>query len=158
MQKITTFLWFENEAEEAAKFYTSLFPDSEITDIQRYPEGSPLPAGTAMMVTFTLAGQQFMAMNAGEHREFGEAISLYVDCETQAEVDELWEQLTSGGGEESQCGWLRDRYGVSWQIIPSALPRLMRDPDPRRAARTMQAMLSMKKLDIAELEAAAAAA
>lgn len=156
MQKINTFLWFDQEAEEAAKFYTSLFPNSEITQVQRYGEGAPLPAGTVMMITFTLAGQQFMAMNAGPGHPFTDAISLYVDCEDQAEVDRLWDALTSDGGQEVQCGWLTDRYGLSWQIIPAALPRLLSDPDPERAGRAMQAMLAMQKIDVAALEAAAA--
>lgn len=155
MQKIITYLWFDNQAEEAAQFYTSLFPNSAITEVNRYGEGAPLPAGTAMMVSFSLDGQEFLALNGGPHFTFNEAISLYVRCENQAEVDELWTKLTSDGGEESQCGWLKDRYGLSWQIIPTALPELLGDPDPARANGAMQAMLGMQKIDIAALRAAA---
>lgn len=151
MQKITTFLWFDGQAEEAAEFYTSLFDDSKVLDVQRYGEGGPYPAGTAMVVTFELAGQKFSALNGGPQFAFTEAISLYVDCADQDEVDELWEKLTDGG-EESQCGWLKDRYGLSWQIIPAALPRLVGGPDPAGAQRALQAMLGMRKIDIQAME------
>jgi predicted 3-demethylubiquinone-9 3-methyltransferase (glyoxalase superfamily) len=154
MQKIVTFLWFDNQAEEAAEFYTSIFANSKITDVQRYGEGGPGPAGTTMAVTFELEGQQFIALNGGPHFRFTEAISLFVNCTSQEEVDRLWARLTEGG-EESQCGWLKDRYGLSWQIIPTALGELLGDPDPGRSQRAMQAMLSMKKIEIAQLEKAA---
>ena len=151
-QKITTFLWFDNQAEEAAAFYTSLFADSRIVRVQRDGE-----AGAAMMVEFELAGQRLLALNGGPHFTFNEAVSLYVNCETQEEVDELWARLTADGGEESQCGWLKDRWGLSWQIVPSRLPELISDPDPGRAERAMKAMLGMRKIDIRALEEAAAA-
>ncbi|MFI6993637.1 VOC family protein [Nonomuraea wenchangensis] len=151
-QKITTFLWFDNQAEEAAAFYTSLFADSRIVRVQRDGE-----AGAAMMVEFELAGQRLLALNGGPHFTFNEAVSLYVNCETQEEVDELWARLTADGGEESQCGWLKDRWGLSWQIVPSRLPELISDPDPGRAERAMKAMLGMRKIDIQALEEAASA-
>ena len=153
MQKITPYLWFDNQAEEAANFYTSIFKDSKIEDIQRYGEAGPGPEGTAMIVTFTLEGQQFFALNGGPQFKFTEAISLYVNCQTQAEVDELWQKLADGG-EEQMCGWLKDKYGLSWQIIPTALTELMSDPDPEKAGRVMQAMLQMQKIDVAELRRA----
>ncbi|MFE3452262.1 VOC family protein [Nonomuraea sp. NPDC059194] len=143
MQKITTFLWFDNQAEEAANHYVSVFGNSRIVEV------------TPMVVTFELEGQRFMALNGGPQFRFTEAISLYVDCETQDEVDELWAKLTADGGEESQCGWLKDKYGLSWQIIPKALPRLLGDPDPARAERAMQAMLKMSKINLKEMEDAA---
>ncbi|MEU8106507.1 VOC family protein [Nonomuraea muscovyensis] len=154
MQKITTYLWFDDQAEEAAEFYTSLFADSRIVSVQRYGDAGPGPAGQAMMVTFELAGQRFLALNGGPQFTFTEAISLYVDCETQEEVDALWTRLTEGG-EETQCGWLKDRWGLSWQIIPRALPELLSDPDPVKAQQVMKAMLGMQKIDISALEAAA---
>jgi predicted 3-demethylubiquinone-9 3-methyltransferase (glyoxalase superfamily) len=154
MQKITTYLWFDHQAEEAAAFYTSLFDDSRILDVQRYGEAGPGPAGTAMVVTFELAGQRFFALNGGPEFGFTEAISLFVDCSSQEEVDELWARLTEGG-KESHCGWLTDRYGLSWQIIPQALQELLSDPDPARAQRAMKAMLGMQKIDIKGLEDAA---
>ncbi|NUS05336.1 MAG: VOC family protein [Nonomuraea sp.] len=154
MQKITTYLWFDDQAEEAAEFYTSLFEGSRVLDVQRYGEGGPGPAGQAMMVTFELAGQRFLALNGGPRYTFTEAISLYVDCTTQEEVDDLWTKLTEGG-EESQCGWLKDRYGLSWQIVPRALQELMSVPDPAAAQRVVQAMLGMQKIDIRGLEEAA---
>lgn len=155
--KITPFLWYDTEAEEAAKFYASIFPDSVIGDVTRYPEESPEGlAGRAMTVTFSLAGQQVSALNAGPHFTFNEAVSFFVTCEDQAEVDTYWDALTADGGQESECGWLKDRFGLSWQIVPKRLLELQTDPDPERAGRTMRAMLSMRKLDIATLEAAAA--
>jgi predicted 3-demethylubiquinone-9 3-methyltransferase (glyoxalase superfamily) len=157
MQKIVTFLWFDDQAEEAARFYTSLFPNSKLGTISRYGDAGPGPKGSVMMVTFELAGQQFMALNGGPHFSFTPAISLLVNCESQAEVDELWEKL-SEGGRTDQCGWLQDRFGVSWQIVPTRLGELMADPDPARSKRVMEAMLKMGKLDLAELERAAAAA
>ena len=157
MQKITTYLWFDNQAEQAAEFYTSLFSDSAILEVSRYGEGAPVPAGTAMNVRFKLAGQEFIALNGGPHFTFNEAISLFVDCRTQQEVDELWSKLTADGGEESQCGWLKDRWGLSWQIIPTELPALLTDPDPARAQRAMHAMLGMRKIEIAAVKEAAEA-
>jgi predicted 3-demethylubiquinone-9 3-methyltransferase (glyoxalase superfamily) len=154
MQKITTYLWFDNQAEEAAEFYTSLFEDSRILEVHRYGDAGPGPAGTAMMVTFELAGQRFLALNGGPQFTFTEAISLYVDCASQEEVDELWAKLTEGG-QESQCGWLKDRWGLSWQIIPKALPELLGNPDPTKAQQVMKAMLGMRKIDIKALEEAA---
>ncbi|GAA2362898.1 VOC family protein [Nonomuraea africana] len=142
MQKITTYLWFDNQAEEAANHYVSIFPNSRVVEV------------TPMIVTFELDGQRFIALNGGPQFTFNEAISLYVDCENQEEVDELWAKLVDGG-EESQCGWLKDKYGLSWQIIPKQLPKLLSDPDPARAERAMQAMLKMSKINIKELEAAA---
>ncbi|MER6511107.1 VOC family protein [Nonomuraea sp. NPDC001636] len=154
MQKITTYLWFDNQAEEAAEFYTSIFADSRILEVQRYAEGGPGPAGQAMVVSFELAGQRFLALNGGPQFTFTEAISLYVDCGSQEEVDDLWARLTDGG-EESQCGWLKDRYGLSWQIVPRALQELMSVPDPAAAQRVVQAMLGMRKIEIRGLEDAA---
>jgi predicted 3-demethylubiquinone-9 3-methyltransferase (glyoxalase superfamily) len=153
MQKITTFLWFDNQAEEAAKLYVSLFKDSKITNVSRYGEGGPRPAGTAMIVNFQLAGQEYMALNGGPVFKFTEATSLFVNCETQEEVDRLWNKLTEGG-EESQCGWLKDKFGLSWQIVPTALGELMGDPDPVKSQRVLQAMLKMKKIDVAGLKRA----
>ncbi|MFI7612127.1 VOC family protein [Nonomuraea terrae] len=149
MQKITTFLWFDDQAEEAASFYTSLFADSRIVEVQRRGDGEP-----AMMVTFELTGQRFLALNGGPAYRFTEAVSLYVDCETQEEVDELWARLTEGG-EDSQCGWLKDRWGLSWQIIPRRLSELLTHPDPATAQRAAQAMMGMQKIDIKALEQAA---
>ncbi|AQZ63800.1 3-demethylubiquinone-9 3-methyltransferase [[Actinomadura] parvosata subsp. kistnae] len=149
MQKITTFLWFDDQAEEAAAFYTSLFPGSGILHVQRPGEGQK-----AVSVEFELAGQRFMALNGGPQYTFTEAISLFVDCESQEEVDELWARLTEGG-EESRCGWLKDRWGLSWQIIPRRLQELLQHPDPVTAQQVMKAMLGMQKIVISELEAAA---
>src|SRR6266511_1823176 len=157
MQKITTFLWYDTEAEEAANHYAGIFPDSRIVHVQRYGSAGPGTPGSVMTVTFELAGQQFIALNGGPHHKFTEAISLDVDCATQEEVDELWSKL-SEGGEEGPCGWLKDRFGLSWQIIPTALPRLLGDPDRERSQRVMAAMLQMRKIQIDELERAAAAA
>jgi predicted 3-demethylubiquinone-9 3-methyltransferase (glyoxalase superfamily) len=154
MQKITPFLWFDTQAEEAANFYTSIFKDSKILTVSRYGDAGPGPKGSAMTVSFQLEGQQFLALNGGPHFKFTEAISLLVNCESQQEVDELWSKLTSGGGSESQCGWLKDKFGLSWQIVPTALGRMMSDADPQKAKRTVEAMLQMKKLDIAALERA----
>jgi len=154
VQKIVTFLWFDNKAEEAATLYVSVFKNSKITSVSRYGEAGPGPKGTAMVVVFELEGQQFMALNGGPHFAFTPAISLLVNCESQAEVDELWDKLLAGGGQKSRCGWLQDRYGLSWQIIPTALGKLMSDPDPEKSKRVMQAMLTMDKIDIAKLQAA----
>jgi predicted 3-demethylubiquinone-9 3-methyltransferase (glyoxalase superfamily) len=153
MQKITTFLWFDDQAEEAAKFYTSIFKNAKIGTVSRYGDGAPRPKGTAMVVTFQLAGQEFMALNGGPLFKFTEAISLLVSCETQEEVDEYWEKLTAGG-QESQCGWLKDKYGLSWQIVPTALGKLLSDPDPEKSQRVMKAMLQMKKIDVKRLQQA----
>ena len=151
-QKITTFLWFDHEAEEAARFYTSLFPDSRIGEVRRYGSAGPGEAGSVMTVAFELAGQHYIALNGGPLFPFTEAISLQVDCDDQAEVDRLWLALTEGGGQESNCGWLKDRYGLSWQITPRRLMDLLGGPDPVRAQRVMGAMLQMKKIDIQALE------
>ena len=153
MQKITTFLWFDSQAEEAANFYASIFKNSRILEVSRYGDGAPFPAGTAMTVRYELDGQEFIALNAGPQFKFNEAISLYVDCADQAEVDYYWETLVDGG-EPSQCGWLKDRYGLSWQIIPSELPKLLGDPDPERAQRATQAMFTMTKIDVEALRRA----
>lgn len=153
MQKIVTFLWFHDQAEEAVNFYTSLFDDAKVTGLSRFPEGGMGEPGSVMTISFQLAGQDFIALNGGPQFSFTEATSLYVNCESQQEVDRLWNALTDGG-EEQPCGWLKDRYGLSWQIIPTILPRLMEDPDPARAKRVMDAMFTMRKIDIAALQAA----
>ena len=156
MKKITPWLWFDNEAEEAATFYTSIFQNSRILDVQRYGKAGPKPEGTVMTVTFELDGQELVGLNAGPEFTFTEAISLMVSCKDQAEVDYFWDKLTDGG-EESQCGWLKDRYGLSWQIVPTRLSELLGDPDPERSSRAMAAMMQMRKIDVAALEKAAAA-
>ncbi len=153
MQKITPFLWFDNQAEEAINLYVSVFKNSKILSVSRYGEAGPGPAGTLMTATFQLEGQEFMALNGGPDHKFTEAISLFVDCKTQEEVDELWEKL-SEGGEQGPCGWLKDRFGLSWQIVPSILGELLGDPDPVKSQRVMQAMLQMSKIDIAGLKRA----
>jgi predicted 3-demethylubiquinone-9 3-methyltransferase (glyoxalase superfamily) len=153
-QKIVPNLWFDTEAEEAAAFYTSVFDNSRIVKVMRYTEGAPRPAGTVMTVEFELDGQRFVGINGGPQFTFDEAVSFQVDCGTQDEVDYFWERL-SEGGEEGPCGWLKDRFGLSWQVAPSALRELLDDPDPERAQRAMQAMLQMRKLDIAALRRAA---
>ena len=156
MSKITPCLWFDGEAEDAAKFYVSLLPDSRIDHVQKNVSDSPAgKAGTALVVKFTLAGQSFLALNGGTRFEYTHAISFMVDCVDQAEVDRLWDALSAGGAVE-RCGWLKDRYGVSWQVVPRILPQLLGDPDPVKAQRVMQAMLQMVKLDIATLEVARA--
>lgn len=154
MQKFTPCLWFDTQAEEAAQFYTSVFKDSSIGEISRYGEGMPKPAGTAMTVEFTLNGQTFTALNGGPEFAFTEAISFQVDCADQAEVDEYWAALTADGGEESQCGWLKDKFGLSWQIVPRELQSVLGGPDPAGAQRAVQAMLQMRKLDINVLKEA----
>ena len=158
MQKITPWLWFDTEGEEAARFYTSVFRNSRITNISYYGEAGPRPAGTVMAVSFELDGQQFAALNGGPDYKFTEAISFQVDCGSQEEVDEYWTRLTEGGGQPGPCGWLKDRYGVSWQVTPTALYELLGDPDRGRSQRAMAAMLKMGKIDIAALYAAADAA
>jgi predicted 3-demethylubiquinone-9 3-methyltransferase (glyoxalase superfamily) len=153
MQKITPFLWFDGKAEEAANFYVSIFKNSKIETVARYGDAGPGPKGTVMIVGFQLEGQKFTALNGGPAYTFSPAISFYVNCETQAEVDELWEKL-SDGGKEIQCGWVTDKYGVCWQIIPSALMELMQDKDPVKSQRVFQAMMKMIKIDIEGLRRA----
>jgi predicted 3-demethylubiquinone-9 3-methyltransferase (glyoxalase superfamily) len=152
-QKITPFLWFNGQAEEAMLFYVSVFKNSSIGEVRRWGEPGPGPKGGVMSATFELEGQQFIALNGGPQFSFTPAISLFVDCRSQAEVDDLWERL-SAGGEKLPCGWVKDRFGVSWQIIPSALGELLGDPDPGKSAKVMRAMLQMKKIDVAALERA----
>jgi len=154
MGTITPFLWYDSEAEEAATLYTSLFPNSTILAVNRYGAAGPGPEGSVMTVSFELDGQRLVALNGGPAHPFTEAVSFVVDCTTQEEVDRYWNALTDGG-EESMCGWLRDRFGLSWQIVPSRLLELLADPDPEKSQRVMQAMLQMRKIDIAGLEAAA---
>jgi predicted 3-demethylubiquinone-9 3-methyltransferase (glyoxalase superfamily) len=153
MQKIVPFLWFEAQAEEAVAFYTSIFKNSKITSVSRYGEGSPGPVGTVMSINFVLNGQEFTALNGGPVFTFSPAISFFVNCETQEEVDGLWDKL-SAGGEQQQCGWLKDQYGVTWQIVPTILGKLLNDPDAEKSRRVMEAMLKMQKLDIAVLKQA----
>ena len=153
MQKMIPCLWFDNKAEEAMYFYTSIFKNSKIGEIARYGDAGPRPKGTVMTATFRLDGQEFMALNGGPEFTFSPAISFFVNCETQEEVDELWEKL-SEGGEKEQCGWLKDKYGVSWQIVPAILGELMQDQNPEKVRRVTQAMLQMGKLDIAKLKEA----
>jgi len=153
MQKITPFLWFNNQAEEAMNFYVSIFDNSRILSVSRYEEGGPGPAGEVMTATFELEGQEFMALNGGPDHNFTDAISFFVDCKTQEEVDRLWNKL-SEGGEPGPCGWLKDKFGLSCEIVPRLLGELMNDPDPVKAQRVMKAMLQMSKIDIAGLKAA----
>ena len=153
-QKITTFLWFDDDAEEAIRFYCSIFPDSKVLAETRWGEGGPAPAGTLMTAAFQLAGQEFMCLNGGPAFRFNEAISLLVHCNTQREIDDMWAKLTAGGGEPGQCGWLKDKYGLSWQVVPDALPEMMGDKDPARARRVSAAMMQMGKLDLAALKKA----
>jgi predicted 3-demethylubiquinone-9 3-methyltransferase (glyoxalase superfamily) len=154
---ITPCLWFDTDGEEAARFYTSVFPNSKILEISRYGEAGPRDAGTVMTVDFELDGRRFLALNGGPEFTFSEAISFQVSCHDQDEVDAYWSKL-SAGGEEGPCGWLKDRFGVSWQIVPTALPELLGSPDPETSQRVMRAMLKMKKIEIGELERAATAA
>jgi predicted 3-demethylubiquinone-9 3-methyltransferase (glyoxalase superfamily) len=154
-KKITPCLWFDTEAEEAARFYCSVFKNSQIVEISHYTDAGPRPAGAVMMVTFELDGQQLTALNAGPGRPFTQAVSLQVPCDTQAEIDHYWTALTRNGGEESVCGWLKDQFGLSWQIFPKRLVELELDPDRARAQRAMAAMMTMKKIDIAAIERAA---
>jgi predicted 3-demethylubiquinone-9 3-methyltransferase (glyoxalase superfamily) len=156
MQKITPCLWFDTEAEEAAEFYASVFPNSKIGDITRYGDAGPRPDGMVMTVSFELDGQELVALNGGPDFSFNEAVSFQVSCKDQDEVDRYWNAL-SEGGEEGPCGWLKDRFGLSWQIIPDRLPELLNDPDREKAQRVMQAMLQMQKIEVAELERAAEA-
>lgn len=154
MQKITPFLWYDGQAEEAAKLYTSLFKNASIGKISRYPPGVPGQEGKVMTVEFTLDGQEFIALNGGPHYSFTPAVSMFIKCETQEEVDKLWDAL-SDGGTIDQCGWLRDKFGLSWQVVPNGLQELLQDKDPGRAQRAVTAMMQMKKLDIRALEEAA---
>ena len=158
MQKITPFLWFDGNAEEAANFYISIFNNSKMGKITYFGEAGPGPKGSVLTVSFQLEGQEFVALNGGPHYKFTPAFSLYVDCETQVEVDSLWDKLLAGGGREDRCGWLTDKYGVSWQVIPRVLIELLSHKDPQISARAMQAMLQMKKIDIAKLQQAASEA
>ena len=157
MSKISPCLWFDTQGQEAAEFYTSVFPNSRILDVQHYGEAGPREAGTVMMVSFELDGRRFLALNGGPQFTFDEAISFEIDCESQAEVDEYWSRLGEGG-EEGPCGWVKDRFGVSWQVVPRRLTELLADPDPETAQRVMAAMLTMKKIEVAELEQAAVGA
>ena len=154
MQKITTFLTFNDQAEAAAKLYTSLFADSQITNVTHYGEGMHMPAGSAMIVEFELAGQKYVAMNGGPHFSFATGISLAASCANQAEIDHLWQGLTANGGEAGDCRWLKDPFGVSWQIVPSNIGQLLNSPEPARTQRKMGALMQMRKIDIAALEQA----
>ncbi len=154
MKKIIPNLWFDTEAEEAANFYTSIFKDSEILDVSHYGEAGPREAGMVMTVSFKILGQEFVGINGGPDFKFDEAVSFMVDCESQEEVDDLWERLTADGGQESQCGWLKDKFGLSWQIVPNILVGLLQAEDAAGANRAMQALLQMKKIDIAALQKA----
>jgi predicted 3-demethylubiquinone-9 3-methyltransferase (glyoxalase superfamily) len=153
-QKIVPSLWFDTQAEDAAEFYCSVFKNSKVTSVSRYPEGSPGVPGTVMSVEFELDGERFVGINGGPQFTFSEAISFQIGCADQAEVDYFWDRLVEGG-EESQCGWLKDKFGLSWQVIPDGLAEMFTDPDPARVERAMQAMLTMKKLDIGEMRRAA---
>ncbi|CAN5681786.1 VOC family protein [soil metagenome] len=152
--KITPFLWFDNNLEEAMNFYSRVFSDVEILNVSRFGEGAPAPAGTVITASFRINGQDFVGLNGGPMFNFTEAISFMIDCADQADVDHHWNLLTADGGQESQCGWLKDKFGVSWQVIPTVLGSLLGSPDPEAAGRAMQAMLQMQKLDIAKLKAA----
>jgi len=152
-QKIVPFLWFNDNAEEAMNFYTSIFKDSKIENVTRYGKGGPGKEGAVMTGTFRVEGQQFYVLNGGPQFKFTEAISLFVKCETQQEVDELWEKLSEGGA-KSQCGWLKDKFGLSWQVVPTALGRMLQDKDPQKSQRVMQAMMQMTKIDIEKLQQA----
>jgi predicted 3-demethylubiquinone-9 3-methyltransferase (glyoxalase superfamily) len=157
MNELTPCLWFDTQGEDAANFYTSVFPNSKVLDVARYGEAGPRPEGTVMTVSFELNGQKFVALNGGPQFTFSEAVSFQVSCETQEEVDSFWSKL-SEGGEEGPCGWLKDKFGLSWQIVPTRLPELLSDPDPEKAQRVMAAMLKMRKIEVGELEEAAAQA
>lgn len=156
MQTITPFLWFDTQAEEAAAFYVSLFPNSRLRNVTRYGAAGPGPEGQAMTVEFEVMGLRMIGLNGGPHYHFTEAVSFSVPCETQAEIDRYWEKLTADGGEPGNCGWLKDRFGLSWQIVPKVLPELLGDPDKEKSRRATEAMLKMHKLDIAELRRAQA--
>lgn len=154
MQKVTPFLWFDGTAKEAVDFYVSIFKDGTVGETRHYVEGGPAPGGPVMSVDFQLDGQKYIAFNGGPYFKFTPAFSMFVNCETQTEVDDLWEKLTADGGEESRCGWLKDKYGMSWQIIPSILGKRLQDKDPAKAKRVMEAMMQMSKIDIAAIEQA----
>ena len=158
MQKITPFLWFDDQAEEAVKFYTSIFKDSKVGRILRYDETSAKaagrPAGSVLTVEFEIEGQKFTALNGGPQFKFNESVSFVVNCETQNEVDYFWEKLTAGGGQESECGWLKDKFGLSWQITPTVLIDMLNDKDPKKAGQVMKAMMQMQKIEINKLKAA----
>jgi predicted 3-demethylubiquinone-9 3-methyltransferase (glyoxalase superfamily) len=154
VHKITPFLWFDDKAEEAMNFYVSIFKNSKVGSVTRYGDAGPGPKGTVMSATFQLDGQDFFALNGGPLFKFTEAISFFVNCDTQEEVDELWEKLMAGGGSPQRCGWLKDKYGLSWQIIPKALGEMLGDKDPQKSQRVMQAMLQMNKIDIQRLKEA----
>ena len=154
MQKITPFLWFDHQAEEAALFYTAIFKNARVTQISRFGEGNHGEPGGVMTAAFELEGQEFVALNGGPYFKFTEAVSFYIHCQDQAEVDYFWQKLTVDGGEPGQCGWLKDKFGVSWQVVPDVLIELMSDPNPVKANRVTQAMLKMTKIDIAELRRA----
>ena len=154
MPKITPFLWFDTQAEEAANHYVSIFKSSKIVNVARYGDAGPGPKGSAMTVAFQLDGQDFVALNGGPQFKFDEAISFVVNCETQQEVDDYWNKLLAGGGKPSRCGWLKDKYGLSWQIVPTVLGKLLQDKDPQKSRRVMEAMLQMQKIDIARLKQA----
>ena len=153
--KITPNLWFDMNAEEAANFYVDLFDDGRILNVARYPEGTPGPAGEVMTVEWELNGQKFVGINGGPQFQFSEAVSFMISCKDQEEVDYYWDRLTADGGREGQCGWLTDRFGLAWQVVPEGMDEVFNDPDPTKAERSMAAMMKMKKLDIAELRAAA---
>jgi predicted 3-demethylubiquinone-9 3-methyltransferase (glyoxalase superfamily) len=154
MSKVTPFLWFDHHAEEAANFYVSLFPNSRVLTVKYWPDGSPFPKGSAQSVIFELDGRKFLAIDAGPQFKFSEALSMFVDCKDQEEVDRLWEKLTADGGEESMCGWLKDRFGLSWQIIPAGLQEALGHSDPVKAGKASQAMYKMRKIDMAEINRA----
>jgi predicted 3-demethylubiquinone-9 3-methyltransferase (glyoxalase superfamily) len=154
MQKISPFLWFDNQAEEAMNFYTSIFKNSKIGKVSRYGKAFPDKEGQVMSATFELFGQEFMALNGGPLFHFTEAVSFFVHCEDQQEVDYYWQKLTGDGGKESRCGWLKDKFGLSWQIVPNALGEMLSDKDPEKASRVMQSMMTMSKIDIATLKKA----
>jgi predicted 3-demethylubiquinone-9 3-methyltransferase (glyoxalase superfamily) len=154
MYRITPFLWFDQQAEEAANLYVSIFKDSKILSVARYGKAGPGPEGSVMIVNFQIEGLKFIALNGGPLFKFTEAISFSIDCQTQEEVDHYWSKLTAGGGQESQCGWLKDKFGLSWQVVPTILGQLLADKDPKKSQRVMQAMLQMKKIDIAALQRA----
>jgi predicted 3-demethylubiquinone-9 3-methyltransferase (glyoxalase superfamily) len=154
MSKVTPYFWYDHHAEEAANFYVSLIPNSRVVSVKHWPDGSPFGKGAAQSVIFELDGRRFMAMDAGPQFKFSEALSMFVDCKDQKEVDYLWDKLTENGGEESMCGWLKDRFGLSWQIIPAGLPAALGHKDPIKAGKATQAMLQMRKIDMAEIERA----
>lgn len=152
MSKITPFLWFDNQAEEAMNFYTSIFKNSKVGKVARYGDAGPGPKGSVMTASFQLEGQEFIALNGGPHFKFTEAVSFVVNCDTQEEIDYYWKKLTADGGQESQCGWLKDKFGLSWQIVPAVLSKLLSDTDAKRSQRVMQALMPMKKLVIEDLQ------